>query len=263
MANDKHDPNEGPSRASRLWLVAIVTVLVLVADLWSKSWAWENLRDAPGVPVIENWFYYEFGFNTGSAFSLLRDTAWARATFIGVTVIAVLYMTRMALTLPTRWGSAFVAVALVCGGALGNLHDRLFRIMEIRGEERYGVVDFIKVYYWPDKVWPTFNIADVALVVGVGLLLIFLTRHGDALDGAADDDAKADDAADDDDDDAGDDAADDADDADDDVADDDDADDDAVRAADADDGAVPDGASPEDELENESAGGGDAPRANA
>jgi signal peptidase II len=44
------------------------------------------------------------------------------------------------------------------------------------------VVDFIKVYYWPDKVWPTFNVADIALVVGVGLLFIFLTRHGDALD---------------------------------------------------------------------------------
>ena len=172
----------GPPRKSRLWLAGIIVVLTLVLDLWSKSWAWHNLREGEAVTVIENWFYFEFGFNTGSAFSLLRDAAWARATFIGVTLIAVAYMTRLAMTLPTKWASAFVAVALVSGGALGNLHDRLVRVTEIRGEERYGVVDFIKIYYWPERVWPTFNVADIALVVGVGLLLIFLTRHSDVLD---------------------------------------------------------------------------------
>ena len=158
--------------------------ITLGLDLWSKAWAWDRLRDGSEITVIEDWFYFQFGFNTGAAFSFLRDGAYARMTFIGVTVLALLYMARLAATLPTKFRSAFVAVALVSGGALGNLHDRLFRTMEIRGEVRYGVVDFIKVYYWPDKVWPTFNIADVALVVGVGLLFIFLTRHGDALDAA-------------------------------------------------------------------------------
>lgn len=215
MADDKQgmdatQPTDGPSRASRLWLVVALTAISLILDLWSKSWAWENLREGPGVTVVENWVYYEFGFNTGSAFSLLRDASWARVTFIGVTVIAVLYMARLAMTLPTKWASPFIAVALVSGGALGNLHDRLVRIMEVRGEERYGVVDFIKVHYWPDKVWPTFNIADVALVVGVGLLLVFLTRHGDALEASvATPDDDDDDDADDDDDDESDDVADD------------------------------------------------------
>ena len=95
--------------------------------------------------------------------------------------------------LPTRFGhfrihafdvkfEAQQPIALVMGGALGNLHDRLFRMMETRGEMRHGVVDFIKVFYWPGKEWPTFNVADVALVVGVGLLFVFLSKHGDALD---------------------------------------------------------------------------------
>ena len=57
---------------------------------------------------------------------------------------------------------------------------------ELRGESRYGVVDFIKVYYWPDKPWPTFNVADIALVAGVALLFIFLTKHGDAVDAKKD-----------------------------------------------------------------------------
>jgi signal peptidase II len=131
------------------------------------------------MTVVERWAYFEFGFNTGSAFSLLRDASWARGLFILVTIAALVYMAKLAVSLPTRWSSGFVAIALVSAGALGNLHDRLFRTMEVVGGTRYGVVDFIKVYYWPGKAWPTFNVADIALVVGVGLLLIYLSRHGE------------------------------------------------------------------------------------
>lgn len=176
-----------PSRKQRLIETAVVMAITLVLDLWSKAWAWENLRDAPapGKEVIKDWFYLQFGFNTGAAFSFLRDASYARMVFIGVTVLALIYMARLAWTMPTKHRTAFMAVALVAGGALGNLHDRLVRQLDIRGtgELQYGVVDFIKVFYWEDKPWPTFNIADVALVVGVGLLFVFLTRHGDALDG--------------------------------------------------------------------------------
>ncbi len=169
-----------PSRKQRIIETVVVLVITLILDLWSKAWAWENLRNAPGKTVIENWFYFEFGFNTGAAFSFLRDASYARMVFIGVTVLALIYMGRLAWTMPTRHRTAFIAVALVSGGAVGNLHDRLVRQMDIRGDLHYGVVDFIKVFYWEGKAWPTFNIADVALVVGVGLLFIYLTRHGDA-----------------------------------------------------------------------------------
>ena len=179
-----------PSRKQRLIETPVVMVATLILDLWTKAWAWENLRNAPGKTVIENWFYFEFGFNTGAAFSFLRDASYARMVFIGVTVLALLYMARLAWTMPTKHRTAFMAVALVAGGALGNLHDRLIRQMDIRGELQYGVVDFIKVFYWKSKPWPTFNIADVALVVGVGLLFIYLTRHGDAA--TAKDEEKAD-----------------------------------------------------------------------
>ncbi len=173
-----------PSRKQRLIETVVVMAITLGLDLWSKAWAWENLRNPPvKKEIIKDWFEFEFGFNTGAAFSFLRDASYARMVFIGVTILALIYMARLAWTMPTKFRTAFIAVALVAGGALGNLHDRLVRQLELRGEMHYGVVDFIKVHYWPDKVWPTFNIADVALVVGVGLLFIFLTRHGDALDG--------------------------------------------------------------------------------
>lgn len=175
-----------PSRKQRLIETVVVMAITLALDLWSKAWAWENLRN-PLVKkeIIKDWFEFEFGFNTGAAFSFLRDASYARMVFIGVTILALIYMGRLAWTMPTKFRTAFMAVALVAGGALGNLHDRLVRQLDIRGtgELQYGVVDFIKVHYWEGKVWPTFNIADVALVVGVGLLFIFLTRHGDALDG--------------------------------------------------------------------------------
>lgn len=179
-----------PARRSRLALAGVVAAVGLVLDLLTKAWAWHTLRDGQTLTVLDNWFYFEFGFNTGAAFSLFRDGSWSRALFIVVTLAALAYMVRLALTLPTRWGSGFVAIGLVSSGAMGNLHDRIVREMLIGGELRYGVVDFIKIYYWPDKPWPTFNVADIALVVGVGLLLIYISRHGEAIDAANQPDAK-------------------------------------------------------------------------
>jgi signal peptidase II len=170
-----------PSRRSRLVLVASIAAIGLVADLWTKAWAWEHLREQQAVKVVERLLHFEFGFNTGSAFGLLRSHDWARAFFIVVTVAAVAYMVRLAMTLPRRWPSGFVAVGLITGGALGNLHDRLFRTMDVFGEGvRHGVVDFIVVFYWPGQRWPAFNIADSVLVAGVLLFMIYLHRHGEA-----------------------------------------------------------------------------------
>lgn len=161
-------------------------MLVLIADLWSKQWAWDTLRTGRRVPVIEEVLYFKFGFNTGSAFSLLQDAAWSRVFFIIVTVLALVYMGWLALHLasPRRYG--FVAIGLIAGGALGNLHDRFARMMEVPlgGEmvERYGVVDFIQFFYdWDGgNYWPIFNIADAALVCGVVLLLMHLRSEDKA-----------------------------------------------------------------------------------
>lgn len=199
MASDQRDPDEpasdlpaaspepavDPPRARRLWLTGAVLVALLVLDLVTKQWAWDNLREGAVHTVVDGWVFFEFGFNTGSAFSLLRDASWSRTLFIGITFVALLYMGFLARTLPTRFVSAFVAIGMVASGALGNLHDRFVRTMIVDGVERYGVVDFIKIYYWKGKPWPTFNVADVALVAGVLLLMVFLLRHGEVLDAQA------------------------------------------------------------------------------
>ncbi len=173
-----------PSRSSRLIVVAIVFVISLALDLWSKAWAWENLRDQPAVEVIEHVFYLKFGFNTGSAFSFLRDESWARYFFITVTFLALGYMGWLAWKMPTKRLYGFVAVGLIAAGAAGNLHDRFVRTMPVwwNGEwvERHGVVDFLQFYYnWgAGKYWPIFNVADSSLVCGVALLLVYLHYHG-------------------------------------------------------------------------------------
>lgn len=170
------DATAEPSRRSRYILALVVMAVSLGLDLWSKQWAWDTLRTGKRVELVKNWAYFEWGFNTGSAFSLLHDVSWSRVLFIVVSFGALAYMAKLAKDLPTQVTPGFWAVGLIAGGCLGNLHDRMFRVMELRGEMRHGVVDFIKVFYWPHKPWPTFNVADIALVVGIGLLLLFMGK---------------------------------------------------------------------------------------
>jgi signal peptidase II len=160
-------------------------------DLWSKQWAWDTLHiSRERITVVDKFFYFDFSFNTGAAFGFLEGTVYARPLFIVITVLTVLYMLNMVRTLPTRRLYGFIAIGLIIGGALGNLHDRFVRTLVLGGEEVYGVVDFILVYYLPGKRWPTFNVADIALVLGVGLLFPYLLLHAqpeaqDEGDGAA------------------------------------------------------------------------------
>ena len=172
-------------RTKRLIVVLAAVVVVLAVDLGTKAWVWNNLRDGHAVEVIPGLFYLKFGFNTGAAFSFLRDTEWARTFFILITLLALTYMGWLAWKMPTTKAYGFMAVGMIAGGALGNLHDRFVRIMPVpwKGKmvEKYGVVDWLQFYYpWdPEHYWPIFNVADSALVCGVGLLLLYIRFHGE------------------------------------------------------------------------------------
>lgn len=161
-----------PTRGSRITLAAVIAGLSLGLDLWTKAWVWNNLRDQPAWRFSDKLLHFDFACNPGSAFGFLNDVDWARYFFIVVTLAAVGYLAHLARTLPTTSRAAFVAIGLIAGGALGNLHDRLVRVYS--GD--YCVVDFIVVYIWPGKTWPAFNIADAVLVAGVLLFLLVLPR---------------------------------------------------------------------------------------
>jgi signal peptidase II len=172
-------------RRRRIALVTAVAAATLTLDLWTKAWAWDTLRDGDPITVIEHVVYLKFGFNTGAAFSFLRDAEWSRGFFIVVTLLALAYMAWLTHRMPTRRRYGFAAVGMIAGGALGNLHDRFVRTLEVEIDGarvvRSGVVDFLQFYYdWEGRrYWPIFNVADTALVIGVLLLLLYIRLHGD------------------------------------------------------------------------------------
>ncbi|MDQ3796928.1 MAG: signal peptidase II [Pseudomonadota bacterium] len=141
-----------------LWLSALV-VVVDQATKWMAS-AWLE----PNVPYpLLSWFNFNLTHNTGAAFSFLSGASgWQRwfFTVLSIVVSALIFIWLKRLKPGERWTAA--GLALILGGAIGNLIDRI----------AYGqVIDFIQWYY--DRYyWPTFNIADSAITVGAAILII-------------------------------------------------------------------------------------------
>lgn len=145
----------------------LVAALVLVLDGWTKALA-TRLLDY-GVPrVITPQFNFTLLHNRGAAFSLLSEAGGWQQWLLGGIALAVSVAIIVALRrLPRTAHRQGVGLALVLGGAIGNLGDRL----------RLGyVVDFIQVHY-RDLYWPAFNVADSAITVGAGLLILDALRQ--------------------------------------------------------------------------------------
>jgi len=174
-----------PLRARRVAPALVAAIVALALDLVTKAWAWERLRDVDPIAVIDRVLYLEFSFNTGSAFGFMGESAYARPFFLAVTLVTVGFLSALLRPLPTARAYCFLSIRLVIGGPLGNAHDRVFRTLEIGGELRHGVIDWILVYYLPNTAWPNFNVADIALVIGIALLLPFLIFHADTERAAA------------------------------------------------------------------------------
>ena len=145
-----------------IWLA--LSALVIALDQITKHIAITQLEPYQPHPVIPGLLNWTLAFNPGAAFSFLRDAGgWQRWLFSGL-AIAVCCALGVWLRRIDRaeWRTA-LPLALVIGGALGNLIDRL----------RVGhVTDFIEVYHqqWS---WPAFNVADSAISVGAVLLIVF------------------------------------------------------------------------------------------
>ncbi len=141
-----------------LWL----SLLAVILDQASKLAIAGSMKLYESIPVMP-FFKLTYVHNPGAAFSFLSEAGgWQRWFFAGlalaITVVIAVWLTR----LKKHETLLAVALALVLGGAVGNLIDRL----------AYGyVIDFLDVYYdtWH---WPAFNIADSAITVGVMLMLL-------------------------------------------------------------------------------------------
>ena len=147
-------------------------VVTFALDQLTKYWARSSLPTndrgfGEPVSVITNFWDWRLSYNTGSAFGMFSNATYARVflTVVGLVAMgAILWMVHKAKDDQRRLA---VGLGLVGGGAIGNVVDRVL----------FGKVTDFVVWRWHQHEWPTFNVADAALCVGVGLLFLDLGKQ--------------------------------------------------------------------------------------
>jgi len=143
----------------------LIIFLGLLFDRLAKMWALTSLKESNGVILIKDFFKLEYLENRGAAFGILQNK------LILLTLVTLLVISGMIYyIIKYKPKSKFLRIsfALIISGALGNLYDRLFY--------KY-VVDFILVHYKEVYYFPTFNIADMFVVVGTLILAISIVKE--------------------------------------------------------------------------------------
>jgi signal peptidase II len=160
--------NASYGTARRRVLPFVLALAIVLADRWSKISIRQSMTSFDSVSIVPGWLRIIHTENPGAAFGILAEgNTWLRSSIlIGVSALVLVFV------ISSLWGSrssftgvlARTALALILGGALGNLYDRV-----VRGR----VTDFIEVYHgsWS---FPAFNVADSAITVGAILLLVEL-----------------------------------------------------------------------------------------
>ena len=143
-------------------------LVVLILDQLTKAAALRQLSPGTPVAVVDGFFSLTLVMNPGLAFGMLSSTPSAWRWIVGVlsaAALSVLAMVGVRL-LPTGGWMTRLALGFIFGGAVGNLIDR----------GRFGaVVDFLD-FYWRGYHWPSFNVAESAISVGVALLALRILR---------------------------------------------------------------------------------------
>jgi signal peptidase II len=157
------------SRRVLFWAVAGA---VVVLDLLTKQIAVATLGGGRRVHLLGDWLFFRLVHNPGAAFGIeAGPPAMSRVVFMGLAVVALLVLGTMVRQTHPSQRVRLTTLALVCGGAVGNLIDRI--------RSARGVVDFIDVYIGPLH-WPTFNVADMAVTCGAVALAAVLWQEGRA-----------------------------------------------------------------------------------
>jgi signal peptidase II len=149
-------------------ILLFLSALIVALDRATKTWIVRHIVPGSAIPVIPHVFRLTHVLNTGAAFSLLENLPpnAVRIGLIAFSVLAALIVFAMLWRTGRNLSITSVALALILGGALANLYDRIVF---------HHVVDFLEVtivhYHWPD-----FNVADSAIVTGACLLLLEILR---------------------------------------------------------------------------------------
>ena len=160
-------------RDARLPLLLLSAVIILI-DRITKILVIRHVQPSQELTVIPGWFHISHVYNNGAAFNLLADTRSpdkVRWILIGFSIFAVLVVFALFWSVGKRLSMTSVALALILGGAIGNLYDRL--------AYRY-VIDFLAFSHW-HYYFPDFNAADSCIVIGACLLILQAIRGPSSL----------------------------------------------------------------------------------
>ena len=159
---------EGRRRAPELW----VSATIVAADQLTKALVRAKLSEYDSVNVIPGLLDITRAHNTGAAFGILNgvEFPYKAVLMVAIALVALAAVALYALTLPDEQRMARVGLAMILGGAFGNLVDRA-----LTGH----VVDFVDVYWHTYHFW-AFNVADSAITVGVALMLLDVLGVGRA-----------------------------------------------------------------------------------
>ncbi|HEX5438727.1 MAG TPA: signal peptidase II [Gemmatimonadaceae bacterium] len=159
---------------SKRRVFAAIVCVVVALDVITKLWAQTALLPQR-IPreVLGDWVRLTLVYNPGAAFGLYLGS-YSRVIFLVLTAVALVILGRLYATTRPGHVARIVAIGLVCGGAIGNLIDRVI--------SPRGVVDFLDLGI-RDMRWPTFNVADIAVTTGA-LLLAWVLWVEDARENA-------------------------------------------------------------------------------
>ncbi len=164
---------------SKLFLVA---ALVFVIDHLTKYWVSSTVARYETIEILPGYLRISHVLNSGVAFGLFRefDSPWKPYFLAGMAVIAVIVIVAYSRRMPSERVLLQLALAVTMGGILGNFADRIMH---------GAVVDFIEVHVNESFYWPTFNVADSAITIGIAMLLIDTLVHPDEAAGRREVDA--------------------------------------------------------------------------
>jgi signal peptidase II len=150
-------------------LYLLIAFVVVVLDRWTKHVVAKRISLYSHIQVIPGFFRLTHTENTGAAFSLFADSPahWKTGLLIAFSVVALAVVSVLLWKNDRAHVVTGVGLALIMGGALGNLWDRV---------TSGRVVDFLLLYVKRYQ-WPVFNLADSAIVVGAGLLILEILFH--------------------------------------------------------------------------------------
>lgn len=144
-------------------LAAITGVIVLVADQFTKFFISNNFEMAKSYEFLPGIIDITYIHNDGAAWGMLGGYTWL---LLSITIVVMLGCIALLLKWGLRDKIIFWSAMLVLSGGVGNMIDRIFR--------GGNVIDFLHFEFWP--TFPVFNIADCAIVVGAGLIILSLFK---------------------------------------------------------------------------------------